>query len=89
MLSLIRVSRSGQEATEESMMGRISEAAGGMPLLPGAAAAQVGTIRLLQHSRIVAQSIERNHQYIVGADNGIHISHRDRFLPESCFISHS
>lgn len=61
MLSLVRVRRSGQEAAEEGMMGRIREAAWGMPLLPGTVAAQIGAIRLLQHSRIVAQSIECNH----------------------------
>ncbi|MNE80739.1 hypothetical protein D3C80_1773380 [compost metagenome] len=75
MRGLIRVSGSRQEAAKKSMMCSVGEAAGGMPFLPGASAAQIGTVRLLQDGSVVAQGIKCNHQNVVGADNVIHIPH--------------
>lgn len=75
MRSFVRVSGSRQETAEEGVMCGISEAAGGMPFLPGTGAAQIGTVLFLQNSSIVAQGIQCDHQDVMGANNGIHICH--------------
>ncbi|MNC39080.1 hypothetical protein D3C75_877170 [compost metagenome] len=91
----------GQKSAKKSMMRRIGEAPRCMPFFPMPAAAQVRTIALLQHRRIITEGIQGNHEDVVIAYNPVHICHiavppaapgaRQRSFQElksgSCFIS--
>ncbi|MNC81000.1 hypothetical protein D3C75_1339900 [compost metagenome] len=51
-----------------------------MPFFPMAATAQVGTVGLLQHRRIVPESVQGNHKNVVVAYDLVHVRHRANLL---------